>query len=191
MEKKNKKNRRRASLKWFFGYIVTVLLLDILFWPLGLNWLGGFIHNISGVKLFSTFAEIYPERAHWYRLILNWDFAFNPLGLKGGYSLMIISLAWHLGLIAITMALYGTVHTGSLVAGDEHGSARWMEDDEFDDQLPADRFRPNEYAYEQQSDHREFEILQSQNVNIFDAFEFKSTEFETFKNSLRKEAHND
>ena len=69
-----------------------------------------------------------------------------------------------------------------MITGTEHGSARKLTDEEFDDLLPHYNFRPDEYKYPREDEHRELDILESSNVDVFKTFNFKNNNLEDIKN---------
>lgn len=58
--------------------------------------------------------------------------------------------------------------------GNEHGTARWLTDDEFDDIIPWYIFRRNEQDYREEAIQKEFEILKTSNIDVFEDMEFEA-----------------
>lgn len=56
--------------------------------------------------------------------------------------------------------------------GNEHGTARWLSDEEFDDLIPWYIFRRNEQDYREEQIQTKFEILKTSSVDVLDELEF-------------------
>lgn len=77
--------------------------------------------------------------------------------------------AWFAALVYFWSKVSGGKKTNK---GDEHGTARWLSDDEFDDIIPWYIFRRNEQEYKEEQIKTKFDILETSSVNVFKEMEF-------------------
>lgn len=159
-------NTRRNNLGWFFGFLIVFFLLDIFLFPYILNWL---LSKTPGyTDLVYELTKLETDRF----LLLNWSWCFSPIRI-GGMSRMIMTIALQLVFIAFLIKIYFGTHKGNLSAGVEHGSARMITDEEFDQLIPATFFGKNEQ--ENYKDPETMPILkdESYSPNLFDTFEYE------------------
>lgn len=167
-KKKKNKNRtgvtRHASIWWFFGVMVIFIIIDILVAPYFLNFI---VSKLPGIN-HGSFALTKLEGEH---LFLNFNWCFNPMR-PGGYNRMLISLAFQMLIIALIIATFSNLYKGSMISGAEHGSARLLTDDEFDECIPSYDFEEDEYRKRKPCDQRKITCDEKTTIDIFSTFEY-------------------
>ena len=170
---KKKKNRtnvtRHASFWWFFGVMAAFIVLDALVAPYFLNFV---VSKLPGINS-GSFAMTKLEGEH---LFLNFDWCFN-LMRPGGYNRFLISLAFQLLVIALIIATFSHLYKGSMISGTEHGSARLLTDDEFDECIPQYDFEEDEYDKKKPWDQRQITCDEKTTIDIFSTFEYEKVTY--------------
>lgn len=159
-------NSRRSNLGWFFGFLIVFALIDILGYPFFLDWL------VKRLPSYEYCAFDLTRLETDKMLFMNWGWCFSPVGRVGGYNRMLITVSLQFVFVAFLIKLYFGTHKGGLSAGTEHGSARLITDDEFDQLIPACLFHTDEQDREKQPDFKPVVRDESYSSNIFETFEF-------------------
>lgn len=163
-------NSRRVNMGWFFGFLIVFALIDIFGYPYFLNWLIGKLPGYEGNTFELT--RLITDKS----LFLNWSWCFNPLSRVGGYSRMLITISLQFVFVAFLIKLYFGTHKGSLSAGVEHGSARMITDEEFDQLIPACIFYTDEQDREKEQNYKPVVRDGNYSSNLFDTFDFVEEE---------------
>ena len=160
-------NSRRANLGWFFGFLIVFGLIDLFGYPFFLDWL---VKRLPSYE-FCAFDLTRLETDKM--LFLNWGWCFNPISRTGGYERMLITISLQFVFVAFLIKLYFGTHKGSLSAGVEHGSARMITDEEFNQLIPSCIFYKDEQDRLKNPETKLPSIDDSYKPNIFDNFEFE------------------
>lgn len=152
MSEKRKKNFRLSNS--VIVYILIMSLIAFLIFPTVANCVAFPLFKISKIEGFA---------------FLNYRVFFQSTN----HIQVLISMT---ALWLVAMIYWWTKASGGSKgnAGNEHGTARWLSDDEFDDLIPWYIFRRNEQDYREEPIQKKFEILKTSNVDVFEDMEFES-----------------